>query len=348
MARNMSPESPLVSIVVTTYNGITTISDCLDSVKKLHWRHLEVIIVDNASTDGSREEAARVLPSARFLPLSVNKGYGAGCNAGARVAYGEIIVFLNQDVIVDAGFLDIIIGLMMADKDLGICGSVILSWDGNRLVSTGQLFERWTGYAVDYGFGASKIDLRPLSGEVFSPNGAAFAVRKEAFERIGGFNEEFFMYFDETDLAWRARIAGLRVFCCSDASARHKIDPRRAHSAWARYYIDRNSLLSAVMNYELSSLVIFLPSSVIIRAVGILVLTLLGRRGHARSMSRALNDFFALLPRSWKERGSVHTLRKLRDREVMRKAVLASPKDVLKVLGSSLLPSTSKQGAKSR
>lgn len=344
-ASGSSLEHPFTSIVVVAHNGVNIIKECLNSIKKPQSLRLEVIVVDNASVDDTTEEVSKVYPAARIIRLPANKGYGGGCNAGARVARGDILLFVNQDVSLSPTFLDKIASMMVKDNRIGVCGSVVLSWDGSWLVSTGQIFDRWTGYGLDYGFGSLNVNLRRQSDNIFSPNGAAFAVRREVFNRIGGFNEYMFMYFEETDLAWRARIAGYRVACCQDAIVHHKISLRRAHSAWSRYYIDRNSLLSAVENYEFTSLLFFLPSAVMFRIAGFIILTLFRRKAHARSMLRALNDFFALLPKSWRRRRSVHCVRKLRDREVMRKEVLASPLYVLKVFYSSLLPSTTESGA---
>lgn len=336
--------STLASIIIVTYNGSDTITDCLDSVKKLQGPQREAILVDNASTDDTLEKVKVVLPTACVLKLPRNLGYGGGCNAGASLAKGQILVFLNQDVRLTPAFLDKIVSRMATNGNIAICGGIVLSWDGGRLVSAGQFFERWTGYGLDYGFGSLNVNLRPAVADVFSPNGAAFAVRKDAFELIRGFREYFFLYFDETDLAWRARIAGFRIACCSDAIAYHKIDPTRAHKAWSRYYIDRNSLLSAVGNYELSTLIVLLPVSLMVRLAGTLILTLFRRKEHARSMARALHDFFLLLPRAWRQRDAVRTFRKAKDRDVMTKDLLADPRDVLNALYSSLLPSTKEIG----
>lgn len=335
------------SIIVVTHNGSGVIAECLESVKKLEKVPKEVIVADNSSKDTTLAKVRQVFPEAHIVQLRENRGYGGGCNAGAREATGDLLLFMNQDVRLDPSFLDVIEEKMNGDLTLGMCGGAVLSWDGFQLVSAGQVFERWTGYALDYGFGSPDVNLRRPVDDVFSPNGAAFAVRKSAFDRIGGFNENLFLYFDETDLAWRARIAGFRVVCCRKAIVYHRITHKRAHDPWSRYYIDRNSLVSAVGNYELLGLIVFLPTSVFVRAVGIMVLTLFGRRQHARSMFWALTDFFRVLLENWRRRPSVESLRKLKDREVMRKDVLAAPQDVLAVFRSSLLPSTTQQRERS-
>ncbi len=334
------------SIIVVTHNGGGTVSDCLSSIKGLLNTRFELIVVDNASEDDTVNQVLTRFPEARILRLARNMGYGAGCNAGAKIAKGEILIFLNQDVSLDQRFSDRIVSEMVRDNTIGLCGGKILSWDGNWLVSAGQAFERWTGYGLDLGFGSSSKTLENVKSEVFSPNGAAFAARRDVFQTIGGFDETLFLYFDETDLAWRARIAGFRVVCRHDATVRHQIDPRRAHRVASRYYIDRNSLLCEARNYELRNAAVFLPTSVMVRLIGIIFLTLLGRGEHARSTARALNDFFALIPRTWKCRQLVRSIRKLPDREVMRKDLLLSPRDVLAVFRTSFLPHTSQVGSK--
>jgi GT2 family glycosyltransferase len=165
---------------------------------------------------------------------------------------------------------------------------------------------------------------------------------------VGGFDENFFMYFDETDLSWRARIAGLRIVCCPDAVVRHKIDPERAYNTRSRYYIDRNSLLSSAKNYAFHNMIFFLPISLGVRVAGIFVLTLLGRVEYARSTARAICDFFVHLPTVWEKRHAVQATRRLTDQEVLDEKVLASPRHVLRAFSSSLLPSTAKRGKDAR
>src|SRR5207249_10183563 len=132
------------------------------------------------------------------------------------------------------------------------------------------------------------------------------------------------MYFDETDLSWRARIAGFRVVCSRNSVVRHMITQRRAHEARLRYYVDRNSLLSAARNYEFSSLILFLPTSFATRLVGMIALAILGRQEHALSTARAMNDFIVSLPKLWRERRASPRIRRVCESAVMRKEWLVS------------------------
>jgi GT2 family glycosyltransferase len=329
-----------VSIVLVTHNGTNIVEECLNCLRRLQWSNLEIIVVDNASIDDTLEHVQRTLPTASILRLPRNRGYGAGCNEGARVARGEILLFVNQDVAVSADFLDGIVSVLNGNDKIGVCGGTVLSWDGKMLISIGQVFERWTGYGLDVGFGSSNVNLRKDVGEVFSPNGSAFAVRTNVFHQIGGFDESMFMYFDETDLSWRARMAGFRVACSRRSIVRHMITPERAHRASSRYYIDRNSLLSAFRNYEVSSLIRFLPTSIGTRLAAVALFTVFGRRELAHSVFRALADFTTRLPKTWKERRALSRIRRVSDMEVMRREVLAKPSDVLSVFSSSLMPHT--------
>lgn len=345
----MSPErsslpdqNPLVSIILVTYNGGRVLEPCLHSLNQLQWKHLEFIIVDNASTDDTLKKVAGSLPSASVIRLEHNQGYGAGGNAGARIARGDLLFFMNQDVALSPEFLNGIVSTMGSDERIAICGGRVLTWDGKTLVSIGQVFERWTGYGLDLGFGSKQLDFGRNVREVFSPNGSAFVVKRDVFNRIGGFNEQLFMYFDETDLSWRARMAGMRVTCSQGSILRHMIDPARAHRAWSRYYIDRNSLLCAVQNYEFSSLIMYFPTSFISRLAEIIAFRVLGRKEQAQSALRALTDFIARLPKAWRERAKSSKIRKVSDREVLRRDVLASPRDILTVFSVSVVPHTQK------
>lgn len=330
----------MVSVVLVTYNGSSVVEEALRSLKELRWPNLEIIIVDNASSDDTIEKTSRYFPNARTLVLAENRGYGAGGNAGARVAKGEILFFVNQDIALDNDFVDGIVTAMSRDTNIGVCGGTVLSWDGTTLISLGQVFERWTGYGFDVGFGTHDLNLKRTTNEVFSPNGAAFAVKRQVFEEVGGFNEELFMYFDETDLSWRAQIAGYRVASSPTSIVRHMITPDRAYNPRSRYFIDRNTLWSAARNYQPASLLVFLPTSLATRLGMILLFAILGRHEHARSAFRAVTDFIASLPKLFKERGSHAQIRRLSDSQVMRKEVLARPHDIVRLFSGSLLPHT--------
>ena len=337
----MAEELTLISIILVTHNGSAVLRESITSLKNLEWPNLEIIIVDNASTDDTLLLVRQSLPTAPIVSLRQNQGYGAGGNAGAQVAKGEILLFLNQDVALSSGFLEGIVAIMKHDKNIGVCGGAVLSWDGTTLISIGQVFERWTGYGLDIGFGSSQLELKREVRDVFSPNGSAFAVRRNVFQQIGGFSEDLFMYFDETDLSWRAKIAGFRVVCSRNSILRHMITSRRAYDARLRYFIDRNSLLSAARNYELLSLIVFLPTAFATRLMGMFAFVILGRREHALSTARAMSDFIASLPGLRKARRTSSRIRRVHDREVMRKEVLARPNDILRAFSSSMLPNTS-------
>ena len=330
-----------VSMIVISFNGEDVIGDCLKSLTSLHSPEFEILVIDNASKDETKREASRIAPSARVVPLTANKGYGGGANVGAQVANGEFLFFMNQDVRLSPSFVDSVLHKMKSDDRVGMCGGVILNWQGDRVVSAGQLLEKWTGYALDYGFGSTLLDIRMKNEDAFSVNGAVFAIRRDVFEKIGGFAEDLFMYFDETDLAWRTHIAGYRVVCCSDAIAFHRISPGRAHNPYSRFYIERNSLLSALWNYELQTLLVSLPISFVLRATAILALIAMSRYDQARSIARALYEVVNGIPRARQRRRQVASIRRLKDREIMKSDLLAKPSDVLRVFLSSFLPSTS-------
>src|SRR4029077_4191976 len=155
-------------------------------------------------------------------------------------------------------------------------------------------------------------------------------------------DEDLFMYFDETDLAWRARIAGTRIVCSSTSLVRHKIGRGRAYAASSRYYIDRNSLLSATRNYGFRNIILHIPISLGVRMAGVDILILSRKEDLARSMMMAIRDFLIRFPKTWKKRPMIQTTRKLTDKQVMEKMVLAVPGDIMRAFYSSLLPSTAK------
>ncbi len=206
-----------VSIILVNYNGAQITIDCLHSIRsQLHSVPYEVIVVDNASTDQSADLIQETFPEVKLLRQSENRGFGAGNNIGARNASGKYLFFLNTDTILTCDLLPHLIEVMEKDSSIGIVGPRLLNSDGSLQLSTARSISFWGEYQ-DL---KQKLDYRNLEQrsriyeqfetmqEVDIVIGAALFMRKKLFESLGGFDETFFMYFEESDLCQRAKLKG--------------------------------------------------------------------------------------------------------------------------------------------
>lgn len=209
---------------------------CLESIRKQTFRHdIEVIVADNASSDGSRKMLAEEFPDVRVVAHSTNLGFCAGNNRAVPATSGRYVLFLNSDTIVTEGAFDAMIDFADAHPEVGIVGPKLLNEDGSlqyscrrfpnlgagffRNTPLGRLFpkNRFTqDYLMTDWDHASVRDVDWVSG-------AALMIRRDALEKTGGFDESFFMYCEDVDLCYRVHALGMRVVYFPEAVIYHII-----------------------------------------------------------------------------------------------------------------------------
>ncbi len=205
----------IVSIILVNYNGGQVVIDCLDSLQTtLQTIAYEVIVVDNASTDGSTDLIERLFPAVHLVRQSQNRGFGAGNNRGASLATGEFLLLLNTDTLLTFDILPYLVDLMRQNPAIGIIGPQLLNPDGSLQRSTAPEISIWGEYQAL----KQQVDDRshPINPhikmqEVDIVIGAALFIRKCLFDVLAGFDETFFMYFEESDLCRRAQSEGWKV-----------------------------------------------------------------------------------------------------------------------------------------
>ena len=193
----------------------------------------EVVVVDNASGDRVAEELARDAPGARLVRESVNRGYGAACNRGARETDRPYLLFLNSDAVVGPGAVAALADALDRDAGLAAVGPRLRNPDGSLQKSIRRLPTPWRIFCESAGLAFLSGGRAPLEGhtatrqdhtwarEVEALMGAALLVRRAAFEEAGGFDEAFFLYAEETDLMARWRERGWRLFYEPGAEVMH-------------------------------------------------------------------------------------------------------------------------------
>jgi GT2 family glycosyltransferase len=216
---------PSVAVVIPSWNSLGLLPRCLDSLSN-QGVELELLVVDNGSTDGSVEYLReRGVP---HVPLPRNIGFAAAVNLGAARVGAEAVLSLNADTALDPGCVGALAAALAADPKLGGAQPRILQLDGDsegeagsaRLYSAGQALTR-DGRALELGAGQEQPARVPAEHEVFGVCGAACLLRRELFERLGGYDERYFAFYEDVDLNVRARIAGWRFAYVPDAVVWH-------------------------------------------------------------------------------------------------------------------------------
>lgn len=248
---------PQVSVIIVNYNGGAYLGTCLRSLLAGGGPTCEVIVVDNASTDGSADAVARLFPEVRLIRSAANLGFGAGNNLGAEAARGGYLAFLNPDTVVAPGWIEALIAALEADPAAGMATAKILLLDAPDCINACGNTVHITGLTLCRGMGLGQAAL-PYSDDVDAVSGAAFVMRRDLFTALGGFDGSFFMYMEDTDLSWRARLAGYRCRYVPEAVIRH--DYRLRFGPRKTFFQERNRYLMLLKSLRWPSLLALLPA----------------------------------------------------------------------------------------
>jgi GT2 family glycosyltransferase len=296
-------------------------------VLRSNYQRLELIVVDNGSKDGSMSAIQSSLrdPRVRIIRNATNLGFSRANNAGAKIANGSYLMFLNFDTVVDPDWLTEIIHEMEEDSMLAIVQCKLLVMDQPTILDN-------VGHYIDtlgltYFIGRLEQDLGQYDRqEIFAAYGAAFLVRADTFRKLSGFDDDFFFLFEETDLCWRARIAGFKIAYIPRGKVYHKggasyRESTRDYST-TTYFFVRNRLASLLKNYELENLLKYAPTNVLIM---ILLALLHATRGKVREAVAVMQG---LLWNMWninatiRKRGIVGRMRRVRDQALLRQGMI--------------------------
>ena len=240
-----------LSVVIPNWNGKQFLSTCLDALRRQTHQELEAIIVDNASADGSQAFIKTEYPEVRLIELAHNRGFTGACNKGIEAASGEVVALLNNDTEVDDHWAAEIIAAFGKRHEVGIVASKMLLFDQrDRFHNSGDFFTT-DGRAGNRG--AWEIDKGQYDrGEyVFSACGGAAAYRQSMLAQIGTLDDDFFFLLEDADLAWRAQLAGYKVWYAPSAIVYHHLSATGG-GVTASYYDGRNSIWLIVKNMPAS------------------------------------------------------------------------------------------------
>ncbi len=299
---------PLVSIVIVSLNGADLLDRCLKSVFLQSYRPIEVIVVDNGSTDASLEMVSTKYPEVHLVVSLENRGFAEGNNNGIRASHGEYIALLNNDAVVEENWLDPLVSLLRRPEVGVVCSKVVTE-------GVPPEFYEMNGTVNFLGYNVMRV-FRNLS-EVFFAGGASLLFRRRDFQLP--FLDEYFLYHEDVYLSWRARMLGFDVVMAQESVVRHRgsVTTRTQPSDVITFYQERNRFLNCLLLYEAKTLIILLPYF-IGDLLAKLLLSLLLRRKSFLGIFRA----YAWIARNQRwitvERGKIQSARKVPDREIMR------------------------------
>ncbi len=218
--------NPLVSVIIPLWNGADYIEQAIQALLAQSYTRFEILVIDNGSTDGGGDRVSARFAAQEFPQLSVwsqpqNLGFSGGCNVGAAQARGEVLIFLNQDTVVDPQWMKALLAAL-ADPTVGVAGCKIRYPDG-RLQHAGGVIQWPTGQTAHLGQHESDDGRWDQAGPVDFVTGAAMALRRAVWDQVGSFDEGFFPgYYEDTDYCLRVRAAGYQIWYEPKASLIHQ------------------------------------------------------------------------------------------------------------------------------
>lgn len=316
-AKNGSPF--FISIVIVNYNGAKYLDRCLASLTTQTYPAFEIIVVDNASTDESCAFVEREY-QVRLVRSETNVGFAAGNNLGIRAARGDLIATLNTDTYVEREYLEKL-SAPMRDPEVGACAPLMLEMEQPEVVDAAGIRVDAFGFAWNIGAGERATQVATTAArnmgagenaaqvattaEVYGACAGAALYRRAMLDEVGCFDEEYFGFYEDADLAWRARKAGWKTIFVPEARVYHlhgasfgKIAPRKT------YLLARNRWWTTLKNYPMPQLVFALPIILLLDAGSLLEAA---RRGHLREAWQGRMDAWRNRKRFWAKRAKRST-----------------------------------------
>jgi GT2 family glycosyltransferase len=316
---------PIVTVVVPTLAADDALSECLRSLENQTIERFEVIVIDNSGAQRVKAQGGRV----RVISNDRNVGFGAAINQGIRASEAQYIATLNDDAVADPQWLDKLVKAAESRPAAGMWASEVRLKDTGTLDSAGMLIAI-DGSSKQRGHGEPPESFANAT-EALCPSGSAALYRRKMLDEIGLFDEDFFLYCEDTDLGLRARWAGWECAYVPGAMVEH----RYSHSAGGAsplkaYYVERNRLCTVVKNFPWPMLLLVKPAS-FVRYFWHLAFLIEGRgkaaeyreAGHsvvflAFLMVRAWASATLRLPRLWRERRCIYGTRRITRQEFRR------------------------------
>lgn len=202
----------LVSVVIPNWNGKRFLAGCLDSLSMQSYRDLEVIVVDNGSSDGSVELLTQQYPQVKIARFETNTGFSVAVNRGIRESAGEFIALINNDTVVDSDWLKYMVLAMREHSDIGSCGCKMLAYDDHSLLDGAGDGYRRGGLPGRIGHREKDTGQFDKPRYILGACGGAALYRREMFDEIGLFDEDYFAYLEDVDMGLRAQSAGYKCF----------------------------------------------------------------------------------------------------------------------------------------
>ena len=328
----MSDKKSIVSIVIPHWNNVDILTECLESISATDFDSVETIVVDNASTDNSVASVRSNYPNVKLIENDKNYGYAGGCNIGAEAASGDFLIFLNNDTVQEKDWISNLIKTINSDDKIAAVQPKILNYYNRNVFdyaggSGGHMDIYCFPFARGRIFSFQENDEGQYNNKekCFWSSGTCFMVRRELFQKAGGFDDSFFAHMEEIDLCWRLYAMGFEVWVEPDSVVYHKNALTLPMYSHKKYYLNhRNSLLMLLGNYSIKNIFLIGIPRLILEKIACFYSILMLDWRHFTAILRSL--FWIIFHPNviMKKRKSFSKIRTITDKKIMENMMQSS------------------------
>jgi GT2 family glycosyltransferase len=309
---------PNVSVIIVNWNGEQFLNQCLSALTNQTVKPYEIILVDNASSDGSIDIVRR-FSNVRLIALDHNAGFAQGSNLAIKEtsSQSEWIAIINPDAFAESNWLEKLIAAALRNPEYDVFACKLLNARKAFLLDGAGDAYHVSGRVWRLGKDLPALEVPDSECEVFSPCAAAALYRKDVFSEANGFDEDFFCYVEDVDLGFRLRLLGYNCLFVPDAVAYHvgSTTTGSQHSDFAVYHGHRNLVWTYIKNMPGILFWGFLPIHLALNFITVIYFIL---RGQGRIILRAKWDAIKGIPRMWRKRRDIQKNRKASTGEIWR------------------------------
>jgi GT2 family glycosyltransferase len=319
-----SANCPSVSIVIVNFNGRELLQQCLRTLLNTKYPNYDIVVVDNASTDGSAKETEAAFGYDSRIKIVRNRenvGHAEGCNIGAKLTEGQYIIFLDSDIEFDSeDWLWELVKVMENDGSVGLAqAKIVLAEDKQRLDYVCEAVDALGTWAANYGSQEARLQEK---FEILAASSGCSIIRREVFNQAGGFDADYFIYDDDTDLSLRVRLLGHRILFVPSAVVIHRGGILRGVSGRMLYHSSKNRMHTAIKNYELGNMwwrFSFLTFFTFMVSIGFLATK---KTEEGKATMRGLTSTIKNLKKIWTKRLVFQSKRQIKDSELVDKGLV--------------------------
>jgi hypothetical protein len=313
----------LVSIIILNYNGKGVVEQCVESVLRTSYKNFEIIIVDNASTDGSREALQEIAASNSRVQLIVSKtnlGFAGGNNLALRYCKGKYIVLLNSDTVVTPSWLNDIVHHLYDPSNAIVQSKLVFLKNPRILESAGGFIDR-CGFGLERGYELDD-NRYTQSYPIFYANGASMGFKKEIVDKLYPtgqlFDEDYFYSYEDVDLSWRAILAGYQIIFTPNSLVYHRRGIATSRHPWiSTFHHSKNRIMTLIKNYSTRNVFKYVPLLILLEVLRAVQYLLSGKGYWGISIFRAIIWNAYNFKKNWQKHMIIQQIRRIDEKKVL-------------------------------